>query len=159
MTHLEIERKFLVTSERFKLEASSRYTIIQGFLNRDPNRTVRVRLKDREGVLTIKGMGSKSGISRFEWEQVISREEALQLLKLCEPGIIQKERYIVPCGAVEYEVDVFELENSGLIIAEVELDSEHVWFEKPPWLGEEVSGDIRYYNSYLSKHPFSTWND
>lgn len=156
---IEIERKFLVISDDFRQQAIKQFTIIQGFLNRDPNRTVRIRLMDREGVLTVKGLGSKSGISRFEWETDLSREEALDLLKLCESGIIQKERYIVPFRGRDYEVDVFELDNSGLILAEIELESENAFFEKPNWLGKEVTGDIRYYNSYLSENPFKTWVD
>lgn len=156
---IEIERKFLVVSDEFKIQAMSHFTIIQGFLNRDPERTVRVRLMDQSGLLTVKGLGSKSGLSRFEWETTMSREETLDLLKLCEPGIIQKERFIVPYLGCNYEVDVFELENSGLILAELELEYENAPFEKPDWLGEEVTGDIRYYNSYLSEKPFSHWKD
>lgn len=154
---IEIERKFLVTSEVYKTEASKKTRIKQGFLNTDKQRTVRVRLKDDEGFITVKGESSSNGLSRFEWEKEILKVEAEALLKLCEPSIIDKTRYIVKHEKHIFEVDVFYGDNEGLIIAEVELKTENETFEKPHWLGAEVTGVIKYYNSQLSKKPFKTW--
>lgn len=153
----EIERKFLVTSEAFKVEAYQHIRITQGFLNTDPERTVRVRLKADQGYLTVKGKSTSNGLSRFEWETEISKSDAESLLKLCEKGVIDKMRYEVNVGAHVFEVDAFYEDNEGLIIAEVELNDEDEEFEKPEWLGREVTGDIRYYNSQLSKQPYKTW--
>lgn len=155
---IEIERKFLVISDAFKKEASSKYTIKQGYLSSVPERTVRIRTMDAKGFLTIKGKSSDSGVSRFEWEKEINYNEALQLLGLCENGCIEKIRYEVPKGRFLFEIDVFAGQNEGLIVAEVELKSENDFFEKPFWLGEEVTGDSRYYNSYLSNTPFKNWS-
>lgn len=155
---IEIERKFRVKNTTFLENIKTSFKITQGYLNSDKNRTVRVRIKDSQGVITIKGMSSDNGLSRFEWEKEISREDAVQLMSLCEDFVIDKTRFIVPFGEVIFEVDVFEGANKGLIIAEVELQSENQIFEKPDWLGEELTGDERYYNAYLSNHPFSTWN-
>lgn len=154
---VEIERKFLVNSEAFKTQAFKVTRIVQGFLNRDPKRTVRVRITDNKGVITVKGLSSNNGLSRFEWEKNISETDAKSLLEFCEKGIIDKLRYEVKIGNHIYEVDEFFGENEGLIIAEVELLSEDQYFEKPEWLGEEVTGQIRYYNSQLSMQPFKTW--
>lgn len=154
---IEIERKFLVKSQAFISETTKSYTIKQGFLNRDPERTVRIRLKDCEGILTIKGVSSDSGLSRFEWETALKKEDAEDLLLRCEKGIIDKKRYEIPVGNHIYEVDVFYGPNEGLIVAEVELQSENEPFEKPNWLGDEVTGDLRYYNSQLSKMPYKEW--
>lgn len=153
----EIERKFLVNSTEFIQESSLQNRIVQGYLNSDPSRTVRVRIKGGKGFLTIKGKGNASGTTRFEWEKEIAVAEAELLLQLCEKGIIDKIRYEIPVGKHTFEVDVFSGENQGLIIAEVELSSENEFFEKPHWLGMEVTGDKRYYNSYLSENPFATW--
>lgn len=153
----EIERKFLVNSTEFIQESSLQNRIVQGYLNSDPSRTVRVRIKGEKGFLTIKGKGNASGTTRFEWEKEIAVAEAELLLQLCEKGIIDKIRYEIPVGKHTFEVDVFSGENHGLIIAEVELSSENEFFEKPHWLGMEVTGDKRYYNSYLSENPFATW--
>ncbi len=153
----EIERKFLVSGDTFRREAFQTVRITQGYLNSDPARTVRVRLWGEEGFLTVKGLGSTSGMSRFEWEKPISREDALALLPLCEKGVIDKTRHLVKVGAHTFEVDVFHGENEGLVLAEVELGSEDESFEKPSWLGEEVTGDKRYYNSYLASHPYCQW--
>jgi len=153
----EIERKFLVKSETFKDEAFNSYQIKQGFLNSNPERTVRIRLKKNKGILTVKGKSSSDGLSRFEWEKDIPKDEAEALLVLCEKGIIYKTRYEVKVGNHMFEVDEFYGDNLGLIIAEVELNSETETFEKPDWLGEEVTGDVRCYNSNLSKHPFKDW--
>ena len=154
---IEIERKFLVKSEDFKTEAFKSYTIKQGFLNSHKERTVRVRLKEDKGFLTIKGKSTSNGLSRFEWEKEISKTEAEALLELCEKGIIDKIRYEIKCGKHIFEVDEFFGDNKGLIVAEVELNYEEENFEKPSWLGNEVTGDKGYYNSQLSKQPFKIW--
>ena len=154
---IEIERKFLVVSDVFKTEAIRKSHIIQGFLNSDKERTVRIRLKDDKGFLTVKGLSDDGGLSRFEWETKINKTEAEALLKLCEKGVIDKIRYEIPVGKHLYEVDVFSGENEGLILAEIELESENETFEKPNWLGMEVTNDTRYYNAYLSQKPFKTW--
>lgn len=154
---IEIERKFLVTSTQYKDEATTKTRIIQGFLNTDKERTVRVRLKGEKGFLTIKGKSSKDGLSRFEWEKEISKTDATALLKLCEPTIIDKTRYEIYVGKHVFEVDEFYGDNEGLVIAEVELSSKNETIVKPKWLGDEVTGQIRYYNSQLSKQPYKTW--
>lgn len=156
---IEIERKFLVKSDAFKKEAFSTMRIIQGFLNRNPERTVRVRLNEDKGVLTVKGKSSDDGLSRFEWEKEINKEEAKSLLKLCEKGIIDKMRYKVKVGNHTFEVDEFFEDNQGLIIAEIELEHENESFEKPDWLGKEVTGSVEYYNSNLSKNPYKSWTN
>ena len=155
---IEIERKFLVTSEAFKDEAFKQTRIVQGFLNTDKERTVRVRLKGNKGYLTVKGESSNDGLSRFEWEKDISKQDAKSLLTLCEKGGIDKIRYEVKVGKHTFEIDEFFGDNHGLIVAEVELNSENESFLKPDWLGEEVTGQNKYYNSQLSKLPFNTWN-
>ena len=154
----EIERKFLVNSLQFKKEATNAFEIAQGFLNTHPERTVRVRIKGQQGFLTIKGKSNESGTSRFEWETEISVAEAKQLLSLCEKGIIEKKRYHIPQGKHIFEVDEFFGDNEGLIVAEVELQQENEVFSTPTWLGKEVTGDIKYYNSQLSKKPYKTWH-
>ena len=154
---IEIERKFLVKSKTFLDDYTRCNRIVQGYLSSSPERTVRVRIKGENGYLTIKGKSNESGLSRFEWEKEIPITEAEQLLQLCEKGVIDKTRYEVIVGTHVYEVDVFTGENDGLILAEVELNSEEESFEKPEWLGEEVTKDNRYYNSYLSKNPFQNW--
>lgn len=154
---LEIERKFLVTSEAFKTEAFNSYNIKQGFLSSLKERVVRVRLIKDGGFLTIKGKPKTGGISRFEWETKISQHEAESLLKLCEDGIIDKIRYEVNCGKHIFEIDEFFGDNEGLIVAEVELSSEAEHFEKPKWLGKEVTGEVKYYNSQLSKLAYKDW--
>lgn len=153
----EIERKFLVLSDDFKNEAVTQHRIVQGYLNSDPERTVRVRIKGDTGFITIKGKGNESGTTRMEWEKEIPVKDAEELLKLCEKGSIDKIRYEVPFGGHVYEVDTFFGENNGLIIAEIELKDEDESFKKPKWLGQEVTGDKRYYNAYLSNNPYSTW--
>ena len=155
---IEIERKFLVTSHAYKTDAFKSTRIVQGFLNTNPERTVRIRIKGSDGFLTVKGKSSENGLSRFEWEKEISKTDAESLLQLCEKGIIDKVRYEVKYGNHIFEVDEFFGENEGLIIAEVELNTENEVFEKPNWLGEEVTGQLRYYNSLLSKAPFNSWN-
>ncbi|HNS30277.1 MAG TPA: CYTH domain-containing protein [Tenuifilaceae bacterium] len=152
----EIERKYLVKGD-FKSLATKSTRITQGYLSSVPERTVRVRVKGDKGFITIKGIGSQSGASRYEWEKEIPVEEVNELLKICEPGVIDKTRYLVPVGKHTFEVDEFYGENEGLILAEVELASENEAIEKPAWLGEEVTGDVRYYNSMLMKKPYKTW--
>ena len=154
---IEIERKFLVKSSDFKEQAFAQNQIAQGYLSSLPERTVRVRIKGKKGFLTIKGIGHHGGMSRFEWENEIPLDEAQELLKLCEKGKIEKTRYEIKSGKHVFEVDEFYGENEGLIMAEIELESETESFEKPDWLGEEVTNDERYYNAYLSKKPFKTW--
>jgi len=154
---IEIERKFLVNSMGFKTAAFKGTRVIQGYLNSHKQRAVRVRLKGDIGYLTIKGESSKNGLSRFEWEKEISKQEAEALLKLCEPGVIDKMRYEVNVGNHIFEVDEFFGENTGLIVAEVELASEKETIEIPDWLGDEVSGQTKYYNSQLSKYPYTLW--
>lgn len=155
--NIEIERKFLIKNDAFKKVAFQQKIIKQGYLNSDKNRTVRIRISDNQGFIAIKGASNESGITRFEWEKEISIEEATQLLALCEPTIIEKTRFLVKNGLHIFEVDEFDGENKGLFIAEIELNFETESFEKPFWLGKEVTGNSKYYNSYLSKFPFSTW--
>lgn len=152
----EIERKFLVKGD-FKSSASKSTRVIQGYLCSAPERAVRVRIKGDKGFLTIKGIGNESGTSRYEWEREIPVPEAGELLKICEPGVIDKTRYEVEYGGHTFEVDEFSGENNGLVIAEVELESESEVFEKPDWLGDEVTGDVKYYNVMLMKNPFIKW--
>ena len=152
----EIERKFLVKGD-FKPFVQKETRIIQGYLSSVPERTVRVRTKGEKGFLTIKGIGNESGASRYEWESEISTEDAKNLLAICEPGVIDKTRYLVEVGKHTYEVDEFYGENDGLTVAEIELNSEDEAFEKPEWLGEEVTGDVKYYNSMLMKNPYKNW--
>jgi len=154
----EVERKFLVRGA-FADQVTRSTRIVQGYLSSVPERTVRVRIKGDRGYLTIKGIGSASGASRFEWEQEISISEAEHLLAICEPGVIDKVRHLVPAGPHTFEVDEFHGANAGLIVAEVELTGEDDAFLRPEWLGEEVTGDPRYYNSMLMKQPYTTWSD
>ena len=144
----EIERKFLVRGE-YKSQACTSFRIMQGYLSSVPERTVRIRLKNERGYLTIKGKSNASGSSRYEWEREISAAEARELLTLCEPGIIDKTRYLVPVGRHMFEVDEFYGKNRGLVLAEIELREEDEIFEKPEWLGEEVTGNPLYYNAVL----------
>ena len=153
----EIERKFLVKSEAFKSEAFKEMRITQGYLSSVPERTVRVRIKGGKGFITIKGIGNESGASRFEWEKELPVEEINDLLKLAEPGVIDKTRFNVKSGKHTFEVDEFYGDNQGLVVAEVELEKEDEAFEKPEWLGEEVTGDVKYFNSMLMKNPFKSW--
>ena len=154
---IEIERKFLVLNNDFELQAVSKNRIVQGYLNTNPERTVRVRIKGNKGFLTIKGKGNNSGTTRLEWEKEIDVLEAEALLTLCEPGVIDKVRFEIPAGKHLFEVDVFAGKNQGLIVAEIELTAENEFFEKPNWLGKEVTGDPKYYNAALSNLAFSNW--
>lgn len=152
----EIERKFLVTGE-YKSQAYAQSRIVQGYISSARGRTVRVRIRGGKGYLTIKGASNASGTSRYEWEKEIPLNEAEDLLKICEPGVIDKTRYLVRSGTHVFEIDEFYGENEGLIVAEVELNSEDEPFVKPDFIGREVTGDVRYYNSQLMKHPFNAW--
>lgn len=157
---VEIERKFNVTGD-FCPYVSRSYRICQGYLSSAPERTVRVRIKGDKGYITVKGISSENGTSRFEWEKEIPAGEAADLLKICEKGIIDKTRHIVEINEHGrknvFEVDEFHGDNEGLVIAEIELSAEDEEFARPQWLGEEVTGDKRYYNSYLSCHPYTQW--
>ena len=150
----EIERKFLVKKELFKPSVEGEF-IAQGYLSSTPEHTVRIRIKNHRGYLTIKGRNT--GISRSEFEYEIPEVDAKELLELCEPSIIVKHRHNINFNGSKWEVDVFEGDNEGLIVAEIELKSEDETFSKPDWIGEEVSFDVRYYNSNLSKCPFKSW--
>ena len=152
---LEIEKKFLVTGD-FKAESYKAVRITQGYLSSAAERTVRIRVKGDRGFITIKGVTNASGAARFEWEKEIPVEDAKALLELAEPGVIDKTRYLVKNtdGRHVWEVDEFHGNNEGLIVAEIELADENEPFDKPAWLGEEVTGDPRYYNSMLAKKPF-----
>ena len=153
----EIERKFLVNGD-FKAKSIHHQIIKQGYLSNDPKRTVRIRIIDNKGFITIKGVSNMTGTTRFEWEKEIPVNEANELLELCEPGIIEKTRYLIPeKSGLIFEVDVFYGENDGLIIAEIELPNENHPFEKPQWLGKEVTGNDKYYNSMLKQFPFKKW--
>ncbi len=147
----EIERKFLVRDDSFKLEASRFHHIIQAYLSRDKARTVRVRIKDASGFITIKGKSNASGTTRFEWEKEILLNDAQSLIDIALPGVIEKVRYIIPAeNNLFWEVDEFLGENEGLLLAEIELPSENTTFAKPDWLGDEVTGQPEYYNAALS---------
>ena len=152
----EIERKFLVKGD-FMREAYAAVRVTQGFLSSVPERVVRIRIKGDKGYITIKGIGDASGMSRYEWEKEIPVDEAQELLLLCEPGVIDKTRYLIDAGEYTFEVDVFHGDNEGLVIAEIELPDEEAPFQHPSWLGREVTGDPRYYNVMLAKHPFKIW--
>lgn len=166
---IEIERKFLVKNDDFIKESVISFDISQGYLNSDPNRTVRVRTKsskswlgsdgnvdDGIAYITIKGISNESGLSRFEWENEIPYEDGVKLMELCE-GVIEKTRYIVNYEDSIYEIDVFGGESKGLVIAEIELSDENSEFKKPSWIGDEVTGDVKYYNSSLMKTPYNKW--
>jgi adenylate cyclase len=152
----ETERKFLVEGD-YRADVTESSRIVQGYLSSVAERTVRVRIRGERGYLTIKGVGNDSGLSRYEWEREIPLAEAEELLPLCEPGVIDKTRHLVPVGDHVYEVDEFHGENAGLVVAEIELADESETFEKPAWLGREVSGEVAYYNAMLMRRPYRTW--
>ena len=158
MSGFEIERKFLVKDGRYKEQSFAHNRIRQGYICSGHGRTVRVRVRDTRGYLTIKGPSTNGGLSRYEFEKEITLDEAEHLMQLCEPGVIEKTRYLVKSGIHTFEVDEFYGENEGLVMAEVELSSEDEPYEKPDFIGEEVTGDRRYYNSYLRSNPFSLWD-
>ncbi len=159
MSGLEIERKFLVRKgDDFKSKALSSSRIKQGYIPCD-GATVRIRIRDDKGYLTIKGRSVNGGMTRYEFEKEIDLDEAEQLMQLCRGGVIDKRRYLVPSGPHVFEVDEFYGDNEGLLLAEVELKSEDETYEKPDFIGQEVTGDRRYYNSHLLSQPFSLWRD
>lgn len=153
----EIERKFLVGSDAFKSEAFEKTRITQGYLCSAPERSVRVRVAGERGFITIKGAGDAGAVSRFEWEKEIPLREAVDLLRLAEPGIIDKTRHLVRAGDHVFEVDEFHGDNAGLVVAEIELRAEDERFERPGWLGEEVTGRPRYFNVMLKDNPYTRW--
>ena len=153
----EIERKFLVKDDSYKQLAFDSSRIAQGYICSARGRTVRVRIRDNRGYLTIKGPSEIGGLSRYEWEKEIPLQEAMELMKLCEPGMIDKTRYLVHSGKHVFEVDEFYGENEGLVIAEVELESEEETYIKPDFIGQEVTGDVKYYNSFLMRNPYTRW--
>lgn len=156
--NIETERKFLVRDDSFKAEAVKSLRIKQGYIAHDAGRTVRVRIADDKGFLTIKGPSMNGGLSRFEWEREIPLQDAEDLMLLCKDGKIDKTRFIVPAAnGRKFEVDEFYGDNEGLVMAEIELSSEDEAFERPVWLGAEVTGDKRYYNSHLLSYPFKDW--
>lgn len=153
---IETERKFLVLDDSYKAQAVESHRIRQGYIAHDMGRSVRVRILDDKGILTVKGPFIGVG-SRPEWEKEISLKEAEELFLICKPGSIDKTRWIVPAGERKFEVDEFHGENEGLVMAEIELESQDEAFERPSWLGEEVTGDPRFYNGYLARNPFNNW--
>lgn len=155
---LEIERKFLVTNESYRTMAFRSDKIAQGYLCRQNGNSVRVRIRDGKGILTIKGPSLDGGLSRYEWEKEIPLQEAEALMLLCADALIDKRRYLVKCGNHIYEVDEFYGDNQGLVVAEIELQDENEQFEKPSFLGEEVTGDKKYYNSHLTRFPYKYWD-
>lgn len=153
---LEIERKFLVNGD-FRPYVHSSSRIRQGYICSDKGRTVRVRIRDDKAFVTIKGPSNASGLARFEWETEVSVEEGLKMLELCVGGYIDKTRYLADYKGHTFEIDEFYGDNEGLVIAEIELRSEDECFERPPFLGNEVSGERKYYNSELMKNPYKFW--
>lgn len=154
---IEIERKFIVINDSYKAMAFQSDRIAQGYICREGGNSARVRVRGNNGYITIKGPSLDGGLSRFEWEKEISVAEALDLLKLCHDGIIDKIRHLVKCGEHIFEVDEFFGDNEGLVVAEVELGDANEKFEKPDFIGEEVTGDKRYYNSRLTRYPYKSW--
>ena len=154
---IEIERKYLVNSSDYRSLAYSKVHIVQGFLNSHPDRVVRIRITDDKAFLTVKGRSNLSGTTRFEWEKKIPVAEAKLLLELCEKDILEKIRYYVSIDTLIIEVDEFLGSNQGLVVAEIEIENEDDKIEVPSWVGLEVTGDIKYYNSQLSKNPFNEW--
>ncbi len=154
--NMEIERKFLVAGD-FSADVYACRRIVQGYICTDPGKTVRVRIQDQDGFLTIKGPSDGEGMSRYEFEQAIPLEDTERLLLLCEPGVIDKVRHLARVGNHVWEIDVFHGANEGLVLAEIELGAEDESFAMPVWAGKEVTGDRRYYNSMLARHPFSEW--
>jgi len=154
---IEIERKFLVKNESYKSESIKKQLITQGYLSSDPKRSVRIRICEQNAFITIKGKTSTSGTSRYEWEKEINVEDAKQLMLLCLEGIVTKIRYVIPFKNHTFEVDEFLKDNSGLVIAEIELSNENEDFERPRWLGKEVTGIKKYYNSQLSQNAYVNW--
>ena len=159
MKDFEIERKFLVKDARYKEQAYASSRICQGYICSGHGRTVRVRIRDARGYLTIKGPSTNGGLTRYEFEKEITLDEAAHLMQLCQGGVIDKHRYLVKSGSHTFEVDEFHGANDGLVMAEVELGSETEDFVKPDFIGPEVTGDPHFYNSHMLAHPFSTWKE
>ena len=156
--NLEIERKFLILNDQFKKESIRAIRIKQGYIAHEDGRSVRVRLAGDKGFLTIKGPSRDGGVSRLEWEMEIPKVNAEELFRICKPGVIDKIRYIVPApNNRKWEVDEFFGENEGLVVAEIELGDPDEAYERPAWLGEEVTGDKRYYNAQLCRNPYKNW--
>lgn len=153
----EIERKFLVTGEYKHLALSARH-IAQGYICHGHGHTVRVRIYGEQAFLTIKGPSTDNGLSRFEWEKEITLQDAAELMQLCTSELVEKTRYLVKSGRHTVEVDEFHGANEGLVLAEIELASPDEEYQKPDFLGEEVTGNPIYYNAFLSEHPFTTWS-
>lgn len=150
MNNTEIERKFLVTSDAFMAQATTSYEIMQGYLCKEPGKTIRVRIRDTRAFLTIKSSRLREGLAKFEWEREIDLADARELMQICLPGAISKTRYIIPTSNErKWEVDVFHGRLDGLVLAEIELGDEHEAFERPDWLGEEVTGQPQYYNANM----------
>ena len=158
MVHQEIERKFLVKGD-WKPFADSKTHIEQGYFATEPGRTVRVRIRDDKGYLTIKGPSRGNDIARYEFEREIPLEDAREMMGLCMPGRVDKDRYLIKSGKHVIEVDEFFGENEGLVLAEIELESEDEAYEKPDFLGKEVTGDYHYYNKYMLRRPYKLWKD
>ena len=156
---IEIERKFLVTSTAYKKAAYNFYDMVQGYIAHEKGNSVRVRITNTEAVMTIKGPSDSKGMSRYEWNHQIPVEDAKELLKLSQGGVIEKRRYLVHSGPHVFEIDEVYGDNEGLVIAEVELQSENETFEKPSFVGKEVTGDRRYYNAYLTTNPYKSWTE
>ena len=154
---VEIERKFLVEGTEYRRMAYSSDRIVQGYICRQDGNSVRVRIRDGRGYLTIKGPSLDGGLSRYEWEREISLSEAEDLLLLCRDAKIDKRRYLVKCGNHTYEVDEFYGDNEGLVVAEIELSDKDELFERPSFLGREVTGEARYYNGHLTRFPYKDW--
>lgn len=153
----EIERKFLVKDTSYRDIAVSSSVIKQGYICSERGRTVRVRIRNGKGYLTIKGPSFDNGLSRYEWEKEIPVDEAEELMALCLPGVIDKTRYLVDYAGHIFEVDEFHGENYGLVVAEVELESADEKFDIPDFIGEEVTGQVKYYNSFLMRNPYKSW--
>ena len=156
MRNTEIERKFLVRSEAFKAQATTSYEIEQGYLCKDPDKTIRVRIRDTRAFLTIKSTKLREGLAKFEWEKEIDLADAKELMAICLPGVISKTRYIIPAVSDQpsevsrkWEVDVFHGQLDGLVLAEIELGDEQEPYSRPEWLGEEVTGQPQYYNANM----------
>ena len=150
MNNTEIERKFLVRSDAFMAQATTHYEIMQGYLCKEPGKTIRVRICDTRAFLTIKSSRLREGLAKFEWEREIDLADARELMQICLPGAISKTRYIIPTNNDrKWEVDVFHGRLDGLVLAELELGDEHETFDRPEWLGEEVTGQPQYYNANM----------
>ena len=160
MAHYETERKFLVVGE-YKSQAYNATRIQQGYIASGNGRTVRVRIRGDKGYLTIKGPSGLAGLTRYEFDTEIPLDDARDLMQICEPGIIDKTRFLVksPDGRHVWEIDEFYGDNEGLILAEIELDHEYEEFEKPDFIGREVTGDRRFYNSHMRNYPFKLWKE